>query len=62
MDPAKIRFRYLVGILFSAMLIAAVLRHILHVHVGFTRYEILVGALAVVFTFVVVSLWMRRRR
>jgi hypothetical protein len=45
MDPTKIRMRYLLGIIFAAVLVAAVLRHFLHVHAGFTRQEILIGAL-----------------
>ena len=45
MDPTLIRTRYLVVILLSALITAAVLRHVLHTNVGFTRWEILEGAL-----------------
>ena len=45
MDPTKIRTRYLVVILLSALVTAAVLRHVLHTNVGFSRWEILEGAL-----------------
>jgi len=64
MDPTKIRFRYLLGILLAAVLTAAVLRHVLHVHAGFTRKEILGGALAAAATgfFLAVIFFRRRRR
>jgi hypothetical protein len=45
MDPTKIKARYLLGILLAAVVTAAVLRHVLHVDAGFSRKEILVGAL-----------------
>jgi hypothetical protein len=45
MDPTKIRMRYLLGVIIAAVIVAAVLRHFLHVHIGFTRKEILMGAL-----------------
>jgi hypothetical protein len=45
MDPTKIRMRNLLGILLAAILTAAVLRHVLHTNVGFSRLEILEGAL-----------------
>jgi hypothetical protein len=62
MDPTKIRMRYLAGILVAAVITAAVLRHTLHVHAGFTRQEIAIlafVALAAVLTAVVL---IRRRR
>jgi hypothetical protein len=64
MDPTKIRFRYLLGILLAAVLTAAVLRHVLHVHAGFSRKEILGGALAAIAisVFLAVALFRRRRR
>jgi len=43
MDPIKLRMRYLVGFFLAAVLTAAALRHILHVHAGFAREEIRVG-------------------
>ena len=46
MDPTKIRMRYLLGILVTAVLTAAILRHTLHVHAGFTRVEIAILAFA----------------
>jgi hypothetical protein len=61
----EIRFRYLLGILLAAILTAAVLRHVLHVETGFTRKEILDGALASaaigVFLAVVFFRWRHRR-
>jgi hypothetical protein len=62
MDPTKIRMRYLLVVLFAAIIIAAVLRHVLHVNAGFTRLEILEGALACLALTVVVGLALRRRR
>lgn len=62
MDPTKIRMRYLLVILLAAIITAAVLRHVLHVNAGFTRLEILGGALACVALTVFLGLALRRRR
>jgi hypothetical protein len=62
MDPTKTRFRYLVGILLVAVLIAAVLRHVLHMHAGFTRQQIFIGALALAFTATLLIFILRRSR
>jgi hypothetical protein len=62
MDPTKTRFRYLVGILLMAILIAAVLRHVLHMHAGFTRQQIFIGALALAFTATLLIFILRRSR
>jgi hypothetical protein len=62
MDPTKLRMRYLLVILFAAIIVAAVLRHVLHVNAGFTRFEILEGALACVTLTVLLGLVLRRRR
>jgi hypothetical protein len=63
MDPTKIRMRYLLGIILAAALIAALLRHFLHVEAGFTRKEILTGALmaAAVGIFLTVAFFRQRR-
>jgi hypothetical protein len=45
MDPTKLRMRYLIGFFVAAAPTAAVLRHFLHVQVGFTREEIRSGVL-----------------
>src|SRR5713226_1087148 len=64
MDPTKIRFSYLLGIIFAAVLTAGVLRHVLHVGVGFTRKEILAGALLAAATTIFLTVaffrWNRR--
>jgi hypothetical protein len=44
MDSIKLRMRYLIGSFVAAVLTAAVLRHFLHVQVGFTREEIRGGS------------------
>jgi uncharacterized membrane protein YhaH (DUF805 family) len=62
MDPTKIRTRYLLVILFAAIITAAVLRHVLHVNAGFTRLEIFEGALACVALTAIFGLALRRRR
>jgi hypothetical protein len=63
MDPAQIRMRYLVGIIFAALLTAGVLRHVLHVHAGFTRKEILALALiAATVTTVLAVVFFRQKR
>jgi hypothetical protein len=62
MDPTKIRMRYLAGILVAAVIVAAVLRHTLHVHAGFTRQEIAILALAALAAVLTAVLIRRRRR
>jgi hypothetical protein len=62
MDPTKIRMRDLLVILFAAIITAAVLRHVLHVNAGFSRLEILEGALACVALTVFFGLALRHRR
>jgi hypothetical protein len=48
MDPLSFRFRYGVAILFVAVIIAGVLRHVFHVYGGLSREEIRAGALMVI--------------
>jgi hypothetical protein len=64
MDPTKIRMRYLLGVIVTAVIVAAVLRHFLHVEVGFTRKEILMGALvaAALGIFLTIALFRQRKR
>jgi predicted DNA-binding protein with PD1-like motif len=64
MDPTKIRLWHLLGIIFTAALAAALLRHFLHVAVGLSRKEILAGALiaATVSIFLTVVIFRRRHR
>ena len=65
MDPTQFRARYLFLILVAAILTAALLRHVLHVDGGFTRKQILVGALVALAIGAIVagvfSRWRRRR-
>jgi hypothetical protein len=61
MDPTKIRMSYLLVILFAAIIAAAVLRHVLHVNAGFSRKEILEGALACLAVAVCLGLVFRPR-
>jgi len=64
MDPIKLRMRYLIGFFVAAVLTVAVLRHFLHVQVGFTREEIrrvgLIPAGVAIFFTAIVFRWRRR--
>ncbi len=64
MDPIKLRMRYLVGFFVAAVLTAAALRHVLHVHAGFAREEIRLGVLITagigIFLAIVLFRWFRR--
>jgi hypothetical protein len=60
LDPREFRFRYLVGILLAAILIAALLRHVLHVYGGLSREDIRADALIAVLVIVVTSILLRR--
>jgi hypothetical protein len=66
MDPTQIRMRYLILILLTAVLTAALLRHTLHVEGGLTRKQILAAALVALavgtIAAVAFSRWKRRRR
>jgi hypothetical protein len=63
MDPTKYRMRYLLAILVAAITTAALLRHFLHVDAGFTRTEILIGALtAAVGIFLTIFIFRLARR
>ena len=62
MDPTKIRMRYLLCILAAAVLTAAVLRHALHVHAGFTRKEIAILAFVALVGVLAAILMVRRQR
>jgi Mn2+/Fe2+ NRAMP family transporter len=63
MDPTKIKARYLLGVILAAVVTAAALRHVLHVEAGFSRKEILVGALiaATIGTFLTVVFYRQRQ-
>ena len=45
LDPREFRLRYVVGIVVGTILIAALLRHVLHVYGGLSREDIRVDAL-----------------
>jgi hypothetical protein len=45
LDPREFRLRYLVAIVIGTILIAALLRHVLHVYGGVSREDIRVDAL-----------------
>jgi hypothetical protein len=45
LDPREFRLRYLVAIVVGTILIAALLRHVLHVYGGLSREDIRVDAL-----------------
>jgi branched-subunit amino acid transport protein len=64
MNPRKIKMSYVLGFIFVAVLAAAVLRHILHVDAGFSRKEILIGALigAIVCVLLARTFFRQRRR
>jgi hypothetical protein len=64
MDPTKIKLWHLLGIIFTAVLAAALLRHFLHVAMGLSRSEIFVGALiaAIVSIFLTALIFRHRHR
>jgi hypothetical protein len=63
MDPTKLRMRYLLGILVAAVVTAAVLRHFLHVEVGFSPQEIRTGVLiAVAVALLLATIFFRWKR
>jgi hypothetical protein len=62
MDPTKVRFRYLAGILLAAVVTAAVLRHVIHTYGGISREEIrAVSLIALAVIFLVVLFGVRRK-
>ena len=60
MDPREFRFRYLIGIVLAAILIAALLRHTLHVYGGLSREDIRADALIAVLIIVLTTIVIRR--
>lgn len=56
METLNARAWQVVGTVMAALLIAAVLRHVLHVHVGYSREEIRAGAL--IGFFAVLAAWL----
>jgi putative Ca2+/H+ antiporter (TMEM165/GDT1 family) len=63
MDPLSFRFRYFLAIVFAAVVIAAALRHIIHVYVGLSREEIRTDALiAIPFVAALAIILFQRKR
>ena len=60
LDPREFRFRYLVGIVLAAILIAALLRHVLHVYGGLSREDIRADALIAALVIVLTTILLRR--
>jgi len=60
LDPREFRFRYLIGIVLAAILIAALIRHTLHVYGGLSREDIRADALIAVLVIVLTSIVIRR--
>jgi len=60
LDPREFRFRYLIGIVLAAILIAALLRHTLHVYGGLSREDIRADALIAVLIIVLTTIVIRR--
>jgi hypothetical protein len=60
LDPLKFRFRYLVGIIVAAILVAAALRHTLHVYGGLSRQDIRTNALIALLIVVAAVFALRR--
>jgi hypothetical protein len=60
LDPRTFRFRYLIGIVLAAILIAALLRHVLHVYGGLSREDIRADALIALFIIVTTAIALRR--
>ena len=61
MDPRDFRLRYFVLLICAAALIAALLRHVLHIYGGFSREDIRVDALIAALLVGVIAALLRRR-
>jgi hypothetical protein len=62
MDPLSFRFRHVVAVLFSAVVTAAALRHIVHVYGGIPREEIGVDALLLTIPLAALAIFLLRKR
>ena len=62
MDPLSFRLRYFVAILVVTVIIAGLLRHVLHVNGGFSREEIRAGALIVMSVVALAIMFFHRER
>ena len=59
-DPRSFRLRNLLAIVFAAALIAAMLRHVLHVYGGFPREEIRADAFIAILIIAAVTVFFQR--
>jgi hypothetical protein len=59
-DPREFRFRYLIGIVLATILIAALLRHVLHVYGGLSREDIRADALIALLIVSATTILLRR--
>ena len=65
MDPLTFRFRFVVAMLFAAVITAAILRHVIHIYGGLSRENIRLDALLGVVFVIGIGIiwrWTRRRR
>jgi hypothetical protein len=62
MDHLNLRFKYIAAFLIGAVIIAAVLRHTVHVYGGFPREEIRTGALIAIVAVLLAIVFLRRKR
>ena len=60
-DPRDFRLRYLVLLIGVAVLIAALLRHVLHIYGGFSREDIRADALIAALLVSAIAMLLRRR-
>ena len=61
-DKLNSRVRHILAALFAAAIVAAVLRHVLHVYGGLPREEIRVDALISLAAFAIAMIFLRRKR
>jgi hypothetical protein len=62
LDHHNLRFKYVLAVLFGAVITAAVLRHGIHVYGGCSREEIRTGALMAIPVVVLAVIFFRRKR
>jgi hypothetical protein len=62
MDALNLRFRHVVAFIVGALILAAVLRHTIHIYGGFSREEIRAGALAALPAVVLAIIFLQRKR
>jgi hypothetical protein len=60
LDPRSFRLRSFLLVALATILLAALLRHVLHVYGGFTREDIRADALIVAVVIAVIAIFMRR--